>query len=57
MIIIIGKEDKLLVQDAQAYIQQCGSYIKRKKAIGWESISEDCYKIARRLRKAIGLKY
>lgn len=59
MIIVIGKEDKALIADAQAYVRQAGDYEMRHSVSSYPArkrIKEDCEKIANRLLKAIGVK-
>ena len=61
MIIVIGKKDKELIADAQAYVRQCGEFWEKDKP--WledksnnERIVKDCNKIADRLLRTIGIK-
>ena len=61
MIIVIGKKDKALIADAQAYVRQCGEqWLKDKPWLGDkgnnERIAKDCRKIADRLLRTIGIK-
>ena len=60
MIIVIGKKDKALIADAQAYVRQCGEQWLKKPWLGEkgynERIAKDCRKIADRLLRAIGIK-
>ena len=61
MIIVIGKKDKALLKDAQVYLRERGDiYATEKPLFGGTkyntSLKEDCYKIGRRICKAIGIK-
>lgn len=62
MIIVIGKEDKALIADAQAYVRICGeqyrkdtNYFLGKKENNL-ALAKDCENIADRLLRAIGVK-
>lgn len=60
MIIVIGKKDKALLLDAQAYVAQCGKSFYRDGYTDRETakiLDEDCQKIANRLLKAVGNKF
>ena len=59
MIIVIGKKDRETLKDAQVYIRERGErYLLetpfRDKEIG-ERLAMDCFKIANRIRKIVGL--
>ena len=54
MIIVIGKEDKALLKDAQVYLRERGDIYAIEKPLFGSSntntiLKEDCYKIGRRI--------
>lgn len=60
MIIVIGKEDRAKMLDAQAYVHQYGKLLYHQPHSSYESsktIDADCQKIANRILKALGKKY
>ena len=59
MIIVIGKEDRAKMLDAQAYVWQYGKLQYHQPHAKYESakrIDDDCTKIANRILKALGKK-
>lgn len=60
MIIVIGKEDRAKMLDAQAYVHQYGKLMLREQWTSRDSakiIDADCQKIANRILKALGKKF
>ena len=60
MIIIIGKKDRNLMRDAQAYVHQCGNNFYNDRLTKYETakvLDKDCQRIANRILKALGDKY
>ncbi|MBP5722079.1 MAG: hypothetical protein J6X18_00645 [Bacteroidales bacterium] len=60
MIIIIGKKDRDLMRDAQAYVHQCGLNFFHDGVTKYENakvLNKDCQSIANRILKALGDKY
>ena len=58
MIIVIGKEDRALLKDAQVYLRERGKiYLTEKPIFGNpesnKKLKDDCFKIARRICKAL----
>ena len=59
MIIVIGKEDRAKMMDAQAYVHQYGKLMLQEQWTSRDSakiIDADCQKIANRILKALGKK-
>lgn len=60
MIIVIGKEDRAKMLDAQAYVHQYGKLLYHQPHTDYESaktIDNDCQNIANRILKALGKKF
>lgn len=60
MIIVIGKEDRAKMLDAQAYVHQYGKLMLQEQWTSRDSakiIDTDCQKIANRILKALGKKF
>jgi hypothetical protein len=60
MIIVIGKEDRAKMLDAQAYVHQYGKLMLQEQWTSRDSakiIDADCQKIANRILKALGKKF
>ena len=60
MIIVIGKEDRAKMMDAQAYVHQYGKLMLKLQWTSQDSakiIDDDCQNIANRILKALGKKF
>lgn len=59
MIIVIGKKDKQILEDAQVYIRERGEQYLWEPPFGekecGEDLARDCFSIANRIRKVVGL--